>query len=350
MRWFLRIVVALILIPGLYLVSVILYGTITDYKPAETEVVSKMQDEFPISDTSLYSALIFNIGYCGLGDSMDFFYDGGKKVRDSEDNTRRNLYEITNWLGENRFFDFIMLQEVDVDSRRTYGINEVENFNLSLADYFPFFALNYKCKFIPVPFTNPMGRVKSGLLTLSKYVPATSTRYSYPGNYAWPKSTFMLDRCFLVNRYKLNNGKYLLVINTHNSAYDDGTLRNQQKAYLKNFLSTEASKGNYILVGGDWNECPPGFVPAFNGQVFDTINDYYIDKEFMPKEWNWAYDNTQPTNRSVASAYDKGKTPVTLIDFYLSSPNIEIVRCKVIETDFKYSDHQPVFLQFRLKG
>ena len=29
--------------------------------------------------------------------------------------------------------------------------------------------------------------------------------------------------------------------------------------YLKKMLELEYSQGNYIVVGGDWNQCPPGF-------------------------------------------------------------------------------------------
>jgi endonuclease/exonuclease/phosphatase family metal-dependent hydrolase len=349
MNRLIRILIGIILLPVLYLVIVILFGTITDFKPAETEVVSKLDDEFSISDTVVYSALIYNIGYCGLGANMDFFYDGGTKVRDTEDNTRQNLYKITDWLRQNDTIDFMLLQEVDVKSRRSYGINQVESFNLSFADYFPFYATNYRAKFVPVPFTKPMGKVESGLLTLSKHIPLSSTRYSFPGNYAWPKSTFMLDRCFLENRYKLENGKELLIINTHNSAYDDGTLRSQQKAYLKKYLEAEEEKGNYIIVGGDWNECPPEFVPAFDNHLFDTLELYYIDKDYMPQGWNWSYDKTEPTNRRVIIPYEKGKSAVTLIDFYLSSPNIEVFQTKTIPTGFENSDHQPVLIQFGLK-
>ena len=349
MKKLIKILVFIILIPVGYLVAVILFGTVTDFKPDKKEVISKIEENFTINDTLTYSILTYNIGYCGLGAGMDFFYDGGKKVRDTEDNTLLNMYNITEWLRSNDTIDFILLQEVDINSRRSYKINEYENFNLSLADYFPFFATNYKVKFVPVPFIKPLGKVESGIMTLSKYIPVQSTRYSYPGNYSWPKSTFMLDRCFMVNRYKLDNKKDLLVINTHNSAYDDGTLRDQQLAFLKKFLLAEYQKGNYLIVGGDWNECPPGFKPKFEGQVFDTINLFYVDKDYMPATWKWSYDNTHPSNRRVTIPYEKGVCPVTLIDFYLTSPNVEVVQCKGITTDFKNSDHQPVILQFKLK-
>ncbi|MBN2486168.1 MAG: endonuclease/exonuclease/phosphatase family protein [Bacteroidales bacterium] len=349
MKTIFRYLAIVIALPAIYLASVILFGTITNFKPDENTTISSMEDGFAISGTAEYSALIYNIGYCGLGANMDFFYDGGTKVRDTEENTRRNLFHITSWLQLVDTVDFMLLQEVDKKSRRSYHINQVEHLNMALAGYFPFFALNYNAKFVPLPLLRPMGRVESGLLTLSKHVPQSSVRFSFPGNYSWPKSSFMLDRCFLVNRYRLEAGNELLIINTHNSAYDDGTLRDKQKEYLKTFIESEAGKGNHLLIGGDWNECPPGFMPRFDGHVFDTVNLHYIDKNYMPDTWKWGYDSTQPTNRRVVTAYEKGSCPVTLIDFFLVSPGIEILECKTFSTGFSHSDHQPVMIKFRLK-
>jgi hypothetical protein len=43
-------------------------------------------------------------------------------------------------------------------------------------------------------------------MTLSGPYPlSVSSATAFPGNYSWPMSLFMLDRCFLVNRYTLAN-------------------------------------------------------------------------------------------------------------------------------------------------
>jgi endonuclease/exonuclease/phosphatase family metal-dependent hydrolase len=350
MKKTIRLLLLLILIPVIYFALVIVVGSITNYSPEKAEVISHMDNEFIVSDSSTFSALVWNIGYAGLGAEMDFFYDGGEKVRDTEDNVRRNFQMIKKFLSWNEHVNFILLQEVDEKSRRSYKLNEVEDINFLMAGHFPFFAPNYKSVYVPVPVFKPLGQVKSGLLTLSSHVPQNTTRFSFPGNYAWPKSNFMLKRCFLVNRYTLNNGKELLIINTHNSAYDDGSLRKQQMDYLKDFLIKEERKGNYILVGGDWNQCPPEFKPNFSNHLFDTVNLSYIDKDYLPENWNWIYDSIEPTNRRISIPYEQGKTPVTLIDFFLASPNIEIIKCKNISMEFKYSDHQPVYVEFKLKS
>lgn len=200
-----------------------------------------------------------------------------------------------------------------------------------------------------MPFFEPMGKVKSGLASYSTPVPSEVTRQAFPGNFSWPKGVFMLDRCYMVMRIPLENGKDLLVVNTHNSAYDDGSLRQRQMDYMKNFLLEEEEKGNYILVGGDWNQCPPNFKHNFTGHVFDDVNIQYIEKGYPAKGWNFSYDSSQPTNRRVKTPYEKGSTRVTLIDYFLSSPNIEVETVQGIDLEFLYSDHQPVLIRFRLE-
>jgi len=170
-----------------------------------------------------------------------------------------------------------------------------------------------------------------------------------PGQYAWPKQLFMLDRCFLVMRIPVNNGKELLIINTHNEAYDDGTIRDQQMNYLKAFLLKEYNKGNYIVVGGDWNQCPPGFTPRFDGEIFDTVNNKAIERDYLPADWQWVYGSQIPTNRRLDIPYTRGLTLTTVIDFYLLSPNVRSMAVKTIDLSFENSDHQPVSLKIALQ-
>ena len=195
-----------------------------------------------------------------------------------------------------------------------------------------------------------MGRVESGLMTLSRYAPSEVARYSFPGNYSWPTRLFMLDRCFLVNRYPVENGNELVIVNTHNSAYDDGSLRMLQMSYLKEFLLSEYEKGNYIVVGGDWNQTPYGFDPVLPFHQFDTLDLTHIDKDYPAADWTWAYDTTLPTNRRVAVPYNRSTSLTTVIDYYLLSPNIDVEHVKTVDVDFEFSDHQPVQLQVKLHG
>ncbi len=344
LKLFLYLIIIIIIAFGIFLI----YASVNDYKPQEKITVFTSDNPDILSDTTTYSIMIWNIGYCGLNKEMDFFYDGGKQVRPSENKVEENIQGVKSYIQKNANTDFILIQEVDKKSKRSYYFNEFD----TLANTFPertsVFGTNYDVFFVPTPPTDPMGKVNGGLMTISKYTPLTSVRHSFPGNYSWPTSLFMLDRCFLVNRYKLANEKELLIINTHNSAYDDGTLKAQQMIYLKSFLKKEYKKGNYIVVAGDWNQCPPNFKSHFKENIPDTVVRTYIATDYLPK-WTWLYDNTLPTNRRVTTPYKKGKTLTTVIDFLLLSPNIKGVSVKNIDVGFEFSDHQPVKAKIKLQ-
>lgn len=337
----------LLILVGAFLLF-LLYATIDDYRPREVNIQAIDCESDIIPDSLRIELLIWNIGYAGLDASMDFFYDGGKQMRPDNEGVKHNLEGISNTLAPYNGFDFILLQEVDQKSKRSYHINQFQEIKNLFNEYHSSFGKNYEVGFVPIPLTEPMGKVQSGLMTLSLACPGSVERHSFPGNYSWPVKLFMLDRCFLVNRYQLSNKKELLIINTHNSAYDDGTLRVQQMAYLRDFLLSEYEKGNYIIVGGDWNQTPSGLEPELPFHLFDTENLTYIEKDYPAPDWQWAYDASLPTNRRVGTPYDRSSSLTTVIDCFLASPNVELNRIKTIDLDFQYSDHQPVQIQASL--
>lgn len=331
---------------GLFIVF-LAYATLDNYSPPPEGVVFTREQQTPLTD-SMFSMVTWNIGYAGLDSSMDFFYDGGEKVRPGKEEVNRNFENIMRALEIFKGYDFILLQEVDKKSKRSYRTNMVEQIEKSFTNYHSSFGKNYDVVFVPVPPTEPMGKVVSGLQTLSAHSPAEVVRHSFPGNYAWPTSLFMLDRCFMVNRYPLTNGKELVIINTHNSAYDDGSLRQQQMAYLKSFLLAEYAEGNFVVVGGDWNQSPAGFSPEFPNDIFDKDDLTYIEDGYPDASWTWAYDAYLPTNRRVMIPYTRGETPATVIDFFLLSPNLELITVTGIDMEFAWSDHHPVIMSFKL--
>lgn len=328
----------------------LLYASLSDYKPDATKLIFESETPDTIDINNELSFMTWNIGYCGLSDDMDFFYDGGKQVRTSKKNVCENFNFVRSTLQNNDSLDFILIQEIDIHSRRSYYINELDSFAKALPKYKNFFGKNYDVKFVPSPITNPLGRVKSGLVSFTKHTPKSVVRYSFPGNYSWPVSLFMLDRCFLVHRFPTSNQKELLVIDTHNSAYDDGSLKKQQMEYLKTFLLNEFNKGNYIIIGGDWNQNPPGIDYSDIRENSPTkrfvLNP--IKSDYLPQSWHWFYDPTTPTNRYLNAPYEKGKTITPIIDFYLMSPNIFPVYIKTQDSNFKYTDHQSVICKIKL--
>jgi endonuclease/exonuclease/phosphatase family metal-dependent hydrolase len=333
MKKALKLLLVVILIPIIWVIGNLIYGTLTDFKPP-TEEALKIEAVNAQRPDSIIQIFNWNIGYCGLGEESDFFYDGGSTVRMDQTTVQKNLNGVMNTLKYYDEADIVLLQEVDTLSKRSWELNEYTDIAQILPEHNRSFALNYNVNFIPIPFTEPMGKVMGGLASYNRFTVTSATRHQFPSSYAWPNSIYFLDRCFMVQRMPYKDVE-LVVINTHNSAYDDGSLKAAEMDYLKDFLVSEEEKGNYIIVGGDWNQHAPG-----NGDR-QVPNDY-IDG------WNWVFDTSFPTNRNLEKPYVAGETQTQVIDFFLCSPNVEALEVKVINLDFEFSDHQPVILTAKL--
>ncbi len=339
----------LIILIVVILAGLILFGTLTRHRPEQKTLLLHSDEPTRITPGEEISLLTWNIGYAGLGQDMDFFYDGGKKVRSTKQQTLENHQAILEFLQSMPQTDFMLLQEVDQRAKRSHYLNTPQALKEIFSQHWHAYGTNYRVNFVPVPFYAPMGYVHSGILTTSKPAPILSERISFPGSYPWPDRLFNLDRCMILNRYPVSNGKQLIVVNTHNSAFDDGSLRLKQMAFMKEIFLKEYNKGNYVIAGGDWNQCPPGFEPEFSFNLFDTTDRMDIPEDFLPG-WQWAYDPSTPTNRRLKTPYHPASSPTTLIDFFLLSPNVELIQVQGFHLDFKHSDHNPVLTRVELKN
>lgn len=352
----------------LYVLLCLVHGTLTDFQPQELTSLTIHSNHQPETiDTNRLTFLNWNVGYGGLGAKSNFFYDdgnpfffsNGKMVRSPKAYVEENIAHIGAFLAAHPT-DFVLLQEVDHQSKRSYFINQHQTYLDLLPNYSSSFAINYKVERVVIPVCEPwnvMGKMESGLSSYSKYQAQQSTRHQFPGAYGWPDYIFHLDRCLSLQRYHTTHpeGKQLVVINTHNSAYDGGNLKKEEMAYFKELVLEEYAQGNYVVVGGDWNQTPPNLPFDAVGKAIGVPTDstYYpanIAPDFMPEGWQWAFDPTVPTNRRVIDVLEYGKTAVSLVDYYLVSPNISIKKVEGKNLKFAHSDHNPVLLEIELKG
>lgn len=333
MKETLKFIAALALVPVMYVGGNLLYSTWDDFSPEEVLDVQVLNRQDARPD-SVISLVIWNIGYAGLGQESDFFYDGGTSVRMSKELTQKNMDGITRTLVQMDTVDIILLQEVDTFAKRSWWLNEYDLLRKELSGHASAFTLNYNVDFVPVPWTEPMGRVMGGLASFSRFKTQGDRRYQYPSSFGWPDRIYFLDRCFLEQRTPLSDGRELVIINTHSSAFDDGSLKAAEMEYLRKHLLREQEKGNPVIVGGDWNQGAPGTGFA------------EVPEDYLPG-WTWAFDASVGTNRDLRQAYIPGTTETFVIDFFLVSPGVFIEEVRVIDKDFVHSDHQPVYLRVR---
>jgi len=328
------------------------YVTVTDYKPQQQESLLLRNPQHKIIEVVRpFTITTMNIGYAGLDAGQDFFMDGGKSSRAaSEAQVEKNLQTTTELLTELNS-DIYLLQEVDVDASRSYSVDQVAAIQEAFQEHSSVFALNYKVGWVPVPLFQPMGKVESGLLNLSKFQITKQTRYDLPGEEKWPVQLFELDRAFVELRMPVDNGKELVVLNTHLSAFDKGgEIRKQQLQYLSNYLKAEAAKNNYIIVGGDWNHALPGTDPNSYGSKQSWPEWLQkLPEDFTPEGFNWAINGKIPTVRTLDIPYETGTNFMAIIDGFLISSNIEYTSVHTTDNQFASSDHHAVTATFKLK-
>jgi endonuclease/exonuclease/phosphatase family metal-dependent hydrolase len=355
LKLFVRILFRTILVVVLVITVLLTFFTLTEYNPKAIETLEiKNVIETKVELNQPLSILTFNIGYAGLGKDEDFILDGGKKSKpDNKDVVENYFAGIKNLLTANSS-DIYFLQEVDLASRRSYYVNEeAEIEELLGSNYNSTFAYNYNAKFVPFPFsfTDYLGKVESGILTLSRYQVKNSSRYQFPGAFAWPIKTVNLKRAMMVNVLSINNSdKELVLVNLHMSAYDgDGSLRTQEMNMLKDFLIEQNEKGNYVVVGGDFNQTFPQAK-----DIYPAKQDYYIaypiEDDFLPSQYSFKVDITEPSCRLLNQPYDISdpNTQYYIIDGFIVSSNIQVDEVKTINHEFLYSDHNPVSLFIEL--
>lgn len=334
-----------------FLVLFLLFVHFTDYKPSKEEPLFFSNSGLEnIEDQSTFSILSWNIGYCGLGKEMDFFYDGGKQVRPSKSLFKKNLKKNLEFIHSINNIDFLFFQEVDKHSKRSYYIDQSKKLDSLLQNHSSIFTTNYKVPFVPMPILNPMGSVEAGIMTFYKFKSTEATRFAYPNLASWPNNLFLLDRCFILTRHPLPSGKELILINTHNSYYvSNDSLRKLELNILKKKMIEEYNKGNYVIAGGDWNKYPPHFLEHTNipSNLLQT-SIHSLENNFLPPNWNYAFDANIPSNRELKTSYKKDETKLAVIDFFIVSPNIKIINYKTYFLGFESSDHHPTKLEISL--
>ncbi len=346
-KFFLKIV----LVTALVLNFAVLYFDSTSFKPKKEETVEPEGVFTKERAEKTFTVTTWNIGYGGLGEETDFFMDGGKtSLPESENLVEKNLKGIKSYLEQVKS-DIFFIQEADRNSKRSYFKDEIKFLRKIFESYGSFFGLNFRSPYIPYPFSEPLGKVESGIMIYSKIKTQTGTRYQLPGSYKWPEKLFQLKRCALEIKIPFEK-KEIVLINIHLSAFDDGTMRKEEMDFIKTKMIDEYSKGNYVIIGGDWNQMFPeiekeSFAP-YKTDEKDLFWVKEMENNWKPEGWKFVYDKTVPTVRSDEKSYVKNENFTTVIDGFLISPNVEVLKIATDDLGFKFSDHNPVTAEFKI--
>lgn len=362
-----RIGITLLIIIGILLVAIgcyigymqAHYYRIPDHK--KLSIGNNQKAELKLNKT--YKATTYNVGFGAYNHNFDFFMDhgelkNGKKLHGTRGTafSKQAVLDSTNGVistMKKQDPDFMFFQEIDTHSTRSHYVNQVKMVENHFKDYDHVFANNFHSAYLAWPPYDPHGSVQSGLLSMSKYNMASAVRRKYPVTSAFISKFTDLDRCFVVMRFPINNGKYLVMINSHMSAYDKGgVMRKKQMKLISSVMEKEYRAGNYVIVGGDFNHAlGKDMMTHFSHQ--EKIPDWVsvLDQKMLPKDFTMVKATNREkiaTVRATDMKYDPKVNYMTICDGFIVSKNVK-AKATNINTDYRYADHNPVKLEFKLK-
>lgn len=338
---------------GIYVAYVMLsYHRIEDKKQLEIESSEDAGgNKGELTAGKVYKIVSYNIGFGAYTPDFSFFMDGGKSSRaKSRESVIKTVKGAATAISDTKA-DFAFLQEVDIHGTRSHHVNEYGLVKETLKKSYSVLAMNYDSAYLFYPFLEPHGKNKSGIVTVSDYPITESVRRKLPISTSFSK--FLdLDRCYSVSKLPVSNGKNLVLINVHMSAYGGSPeIRQGQIAMLKEELEKAYKEGDYVICGGDFNHD----LKAKEGEVGDFEWAQPFPKSQLPDYASFAMDTLsvkdliKDTARDSKDPYKEGETWTVTLDGFICTDNIEVKTYDTIDTGFACSDHEPVVMDFLLK-
>ena len=320
------------------------------------EVNKTEGEEMMLVSGQPYTVMTYNIGFGAYLPEYSFFMDGGKESRArSPEAVRENVtgaMETVKAIAPN----FLFLQEVDVDGTRSYHINELDLVSAALEGLFQSwtFAQNYDSPYLFWPLLEPHGANRAGQATYAAFPITSAVRRQLPIEDGFMKLVDC-DRCYSVQRIPMADREGELVLyNLHLSAYtSDGVIAEEQLEMLFADMLSEYEQGNYTIAGGDFNKDLLGN----SSEIFGVSGPAYtwaqpIPASLVPEGLSMIapFDEENPAAscRNADRPYGPDNYRVT-VDGFIVSANVEVRKARVWETGFRWSDHNPVYIDFILQ-
>lgn len=225
----------------------------TQHKENDVFYYTASEISTPVAVDTL-RVMTWNIKFGGA--RIDFFFDCfGNRSLMSQEEVEVNMSGIADFINHTEP-DILFIQEVDVKSKRSDYIDQVQwlldNTHLNYAVY----ASQWKALYIP---TDSLGRMNSGVAILSRWPLSNARRIALPliGEKSFIYRYFYLKRCLLECTNTIQ-GKTITLLTTHTEPYAKDGTKKKQLDQIYNHLGQLHKDGRTFILGGDLNALPPG--------------------------------------------------------------------------------------------
>ncbi len=294
------------LLVALFLLQLGCQPLITTFDDVEAAVdyrAASIGDVPGTADTLL--VMTWNIKYGG-GD-IDFWFDcWDDRVSMTEDEVLDNMERIVAKIIQVDP-DILLLQEVDVDSKRSAYLDELQ-YILDHTDLnYGVFASMWQVQFIP---SNGLGRMNTGNAILSRWPLSNAERIKL----ALRTDQDALTRSFYVRRNVLKAQVELpgydpfFAVNVHAAAFSHDSTKQKHIDRFKEELDKIADDGSLFVAGGDLNEIPPN-----SDKTSDFVDSICEEEDFQADDYS---GETDWLTAFYASPEKRGYAPaVSLADY-----------------------------------
>ncbi|MEI7661696.1 MAG: endonuclease/exonuclease/phosphatase family protein [Bacteroidota bacterium] len=235
----------------------------------------------PVADTfTVVRVMTWNIRF-GAG-RIPWFGDAcGNRVLLSEDEVYSSLHAVVDKINAVKP-DILLLQEVDVKSKRSGYIDELQwildhtYFNYAVC------GAQWKAQFIP---SDGLGRMDEENAILSRWKISDARRIQLSLRSDQDKLTrYFYERCCMVTaRVEIPRVSNLYAVNIHASAFATDDTKHKHITRFKEELDRLTSEGKWFVAGGDMNTLPPG----------STKTDYCMEDMCPGESFHHSYDNPE---------------------------------------------------------
>ncbi|HBF13938.1 MAG TPA: hypothetical protein DDW49_11230 [Deltaproteobacteria bacterium] len=277
----------------------------------ESGLITEKEFEAPLPQPQSLKIITYNIGYAsGITNNQAIHWP--------REEIEKNLNEIAQNLKKENA-DIIGLQELDFDSKRTHGINQMEFLQQALKLPYAAYVITWNKRYLPWPYWPVKihyGRMVSGQAVLSRY-PITKQdilAYPKPASNAFWYNWFYLDR----KVQKLNiqiKEKNISLWHAHLEAFDPKTCLEQAQALSQNIQKENLT---HSLLIGDLNSV--SFVKIPLSSPFNKGGKRGILEE-RKQALEWILNNTSLKNAEEEPFYTMPSwEPIKKIDHILHGP------------------------------
>ena len=248
-----------------------------DIEPAVEYLASSINSTADDSKDTI-SVMTWNIRF-GAG-RIDWFGDHcGDRVLLTESEVMGYLNQIVEKINE-LDIDILLLQEIDVDSKRSAYIDEVQYLLNETHLNYGVFASMWQAQVIP---SDGLGRINTGNAILSRWKLSDSERIQLDlmTDQDELEQYFYLRRNILKTKIQIPFKDSFYAVNTHLTAFaTDDTKKKHVEKYIST-LDEINNLGLYFVSGGDLNSLPPlnGEEPVPDFCISDACSDETFHNE-----------------------------------------------------------------------